>query len=190
MTVTDLDGRKMVVELPEGWPGPRGEAPLSRPLLGGGRRVVRGLSWHDDLGGMGAGYAAALGGALVSVLGSEDDPTSQAVADRLAPRGGRASSIRVPDRPADWTLLITSGVHGDKLPIGFRGCHAVLESWPEGLEWSSDLRVVAGLPNRLAAEALRASPARASASSRRDVQHARSRVPGHGLRGGDRPFEL
>ncbi len=36
------------------------------------------------------------------------------------------------DRPADWTLLITSGEFGDKLPIGFRGCHAALA--PEALD--------------------------------------------------------
>ncbi len=53
---------------------------------------------------------------------------------------------------------MTSGEHGDKLPVGFRGCHAALEAqafdcW---LPMPCDLRVVAGLPNRLAARILAA----------------------------------
>ncbi len=66
--------------------------------------------------------------------------------------------IRVPGRSADWTLLISSGEFGDKLPIGFRGCHAALT--PESLDAVAqrpcDLRVVASLPNHLAARVLRA----------------------------------
>ncbi len=114
------------------------------------------MSWHDDLGGMGAGYAAALGGELHSALGPEDDPASRAVADLLARSGIAHRPIRVPDRPADWTLLITSAEHGDKLPIGFRGCHAALGSLADRAGAPCDLRVVAALPNRLAAEVLRA----------------------------------
>ncbi len=48
-----------------------------------GRRPMRGLSWHDDLGGMGAGYAAALGGRLCSALGlgvRPDEPGDLAAA--------------------------------------------------------------------------------------------------------------
>jgi ribokinase len=104
---------------------------------------------------MGAGFAAALGGELISALGPEDDPTSRAVADRLARAGVAHRPIRVPDRPADWTLLITSAGFGDKLPIGFRGCHAALPGLPGDIDGACDLRVVASLPNRLAAEALR-----------------------------------
>ena len=46
------------------------------------------------------------------------------IVDRLAGLGIEHQPIRVLDRQADWTLLITSGEFGDKLPIGFRGCHA------------------------------------------------------------------
>jgi ribokinase len=105
---------------------------------------------------MGAGFAAALGGKLVSALGPEDDPTSRAVSERLAAAGVRHQPIRVPDCAADWTLLVTSGEFGDKLPIGFRGCHAALESVAQWSAGSCDLRVVASLPNRLAEQALRA----------------------------------
>ena len=66
--------------------------------------------------------------------------------------------IRVADHPADWTLLITSGEFGDKLPIGFRGCHAAVEpaTISELARNPCDLRVVASLPNALSATALRA----------------------------------
>ena len=155
LTLVDPSGNRLVIELPEGWPGPTGLVEVSRPLSAstGGTRVVRSLSWQDDLGGMGAGFAASLGGDLISALGPELDPMSRAISGLLANAGIRHHPIRV-DHPADWTLLVTSGEHGDKLPIGFRGCHAAL---PDLGEWSSrfaPLRLVASLPNRLASEAL------------------------------------
>jgi len=52
----------------------------------------------------------------VSALGPVDDPTSRAVADLLAARGVVHRPIRVVDRAADWTLLVTSAEHGGKLP--------------------------------------------------------------------------
>ena len=128
LELADPAGYAIDVELPADWPGPTGSIRLARPIRPGvtGRRSVRGLAWHDDLGGMGAGYAAALGGRLCSALGSESDPTSQAISLRLADLGIFHEPVRVFDHPADWTLLITSGQFGDKLPIGFRGCHAAL----------------------------------------------------------------
>jgi|GEM_PF-740054 len=159
------DGPALSVDLPPGWPGPTGDVVLDRPLHGTAGAwpiTVRGITWHDDLGGMGAGFAAALGGELVSALGSEDDPMSRAVADRLRGAGVPHRPVRVPERTADWTLLLTSGPFGDKLPIGFRGCHAAVRSLAGAVEAAGpcDLRVVAALPNRLAAEALRAGDAR------------------------------
>ena len=81
LELIDPAGYMIEVELPADWPGPTGSVRLARPVRPGltGRRTVRGLSWHDDLGGMGAGYAAALGGRLHSALGSESDPTSRAI---------------------------------------------------------------------------------------------------------------
>ena len=154
------------------------------------RRVVRGLSWHDDLGGMGAGFAAALGGELVSALGPEDDPTSRVVADLLARAGIAHRPVRVPDQPADWTLLVTSGGFGDKLPIGFRGCHAALGvGRPRG-----DLavrppggRVAAEPPGRRGvARARRGRPVLRAG----DAEHARPRPAPVGLRRGDRRPQL
>jgi ribokinase len=157
----DPAGSILEVTPPDDWLGPTGEVAVDRRLgggPGGWRRTVRGVSWHDDLGGMGAGYATALGGTLVSALGPEDDPVSRSVADRLRAEGVEHRPIRVRDRPADWTLLVSSGRFGDKLPVGFRGCHAALapRDVRKAAAEPAELRVVASLPNRLAAEALRA----------------------------------
>jgi ribokinase len=71
-------------------------------------------------------------------------------------------AVIVPDRLADWTLLITSGEFGDKLPIGFRGCHAALD--PVELARLAgapcELRVVAALSNPLIEPVIRAPGAR------------------------------
>lgn len=159
LTLNDPESHVISVELAADWPGPRGEIELSASLAAGQpawHRNVAASAWLDDLGGMGAGFAAALGGELVSALGSQSDPTSQAVARLLVAHGISHRPIRIADKPADWTLLLTSGRFGDKLPIGFRGCHSALQSVnPEPLG-SCDLRVVASLPNRLASEALTA----------------------------------
>jgi sugar/nucleoside kinase (ribokinase family) len=158
LELADPAGYAIEIELPGDWPGPTGSIRLSRPIRAGvaGRRAVRGLAWRDDLGGMGAGYAAALDGRLCSALGSDSDPTSQAILERLADLGIFHDPIRVFDHSADWTLLITSGEFGDKLPIGFRGCHAALA--PDALDAKAsrpcDLRVVASLPNGLAGRVL------------------------------------
>ncbi|SIO61061.1 ribokinase [Singulisphaera sp. GP187] len=159
LTLVDPDGGLMELELPADWPGPTGRVELWRTVAPPGsslRRTVRGISWSDELGGMGAGFAAALGGDLVSALGAEADRTSQVVATQLLRHGIPHHPIRFPEHPADWTLLITSGKFGDKLPIGFRGCHAALTSLAPWVDQSCALRVVAGLPNRIAAQALRA----------------------------------
>jgi ribokinase len=159
LTIVDPDGRALTITPPAGWPGPFGVVRLGSPVVEASSplvRTVNGVAWHDDLGGMGAGYAAALGGTLISALGAGDE-TSRTVAALLASAGIRHRPILVPGHAADWTLLVTSGPFGDKLPIGFRGCHAAVTGL--GLFASCDLRVVAGLDNALAAEALRAAGA-------------------------------
>lgn len=164
VNLVDPSGYTLEITVPDDWPGPTGEIQLSRPLRSGieGRRAMRGLQWRDDLGGMGAGYTAALRGTLSSVLGPESDPTSQAIAGWLARLGVVHYPIRAPDHPADWTLLITSGEFGDKLPIGFRGCHAAVgaHSFDALAAQPCDLRVVASMPNAVAAHILRAPGAR------------------------------
>ena len=172
-------GSVLEITLPESWPGPFGQVVLASEL----RPVAQARAWstvwagRDDLGGMGAGYAAALGGTLHHALGSEDDPGSRAVAELLAREGVVHEPIRIRDHPADWTLLVTSGADGDKLAIGFRGCHAALaqDAFDPWLAAPCDLRVVAGLPNPLAARVSR-PPAPLPALRPGDAKHARSRL--------------
>ena len=166
LELVDLDGRTIALTVDDDWSGPTGRIALSDPIAiaigpkgdaASWRREVRAVSWHDDLGGMGAGFAASLQGELIGALGPEDDPTSRAISDLLARQGITHRPIRVAGHAADWTLLITSGGHGDKLPIGFRGCHASLSPEVIGglVADRCDVRVVASLPNALSAQLLR-----------------------------------
>ena len=164
LELVDSSGGSMAIELPGDWPGPFSVVELNGDLRARAlsQHTLRGLCWHDDLGGMGAGYAAALRGTLCCALGPEDDPASRAIVDLLARYGINHRPIWIADRPADWTLLVTSAEHGDKLAIGFRGCHATVE--PGAIEnlvsTPCDLRIAAALPNRLAAFVLSAPSAR------------------------------
>jgi ribokinase len=144
----DEAGPALSIRTPSGWPGPFGLLRMSGRLWAGERRVeprqLDAISWHDDLGGMGAGYAAALGGTLVSALGDVNDPMSRAIEAHLLEQRIAHRPIRIAGRAADWTLLVSSGPHGDKLAIGFRGCHAAVESFTT--DHDAQLVVVAGLP--------------------------------------------
>jgi len=156
LRLADPAGGVIEIEVPGDWPGPTGTVGLSRPIAPGAgpwRRAVRALAWHDDLGGMGAGYARAFGAVLTCPLGPEGDPMSARVADLLGREGVDCRPVRVPDRSADWTLLVTSGGFGDKLPVGFRGCLAGLRDFAADRR-PCDLLVAASLTNRLAASAL------------------------------------
>ncbi|QDV33861.1 carbohydrate kinase family protein [Tautonia plasticadhaerens] len=160
IVLEDPEGGTIEIEAPGGWPERLSPIlRLDRPLAPGSgpwRTRARGVSWLDDLGGMGAGYASALGGELVSALGGEDDPISAEIAGMLRAQGIAHHPTRVPGVGADWTLLVSSGPHGDKLPIGFRGCHSRLDAYPGPTGGRRDLLVVASLTNPLASSALRA----------------------------------
>jgi sugar/nucleoside kinase (ribokinase family) len=164
LVLADSSGFSIDITAPDNWPGPFGKVAVNGRLGVGaiGRHSVRGLSWHDDLGGMGAGYAAALRGTLWSALGANDDATSGAIIDLLAQYGIDHRPIRLANHAADWTLLVTSAEHADKLAIGFRGCHAAVEtgSLENPVSVPCDLRIAAALPNRLAAFVLCAPGAR------------------------------
>lgn len=153
-------GRILIDPLPFDWPGPVGTIRLrTNGLRFSHATRTRGVAWQDDLGGMGAGYARALDGELVVILGDRDDPTSRAIRILLDREGVSSTPIHRTGMAADWTLLVTSGPHGDKLPIGFRG---LLRSAPlfQTCDDRCDLLVVASLTNRLAASALGSRPAR------------------------------
>lgn len=149
----------LAIEIPADWPGHRGVVSLDRPigLEEGEPRRVRAETWEDDLGGMGAGFAAATGGELVTILGPTGDPVGATVQDRLRREGIEARVVRR-DGPADWTLLVTSGPFGDKLAVGFRDGSESLsfDDFAPHLAEPCDVRIVAGLPNHLAAPLLKA----------------------------------
>ncbi len=98
-----VDPGGFTIELmpPGEWPGPWGEFRLRRPLRAGlrGRRTVKGIAWQDDLGGMGAGYAAALGGRLYSATGRRgrpDQPRDRRVAGPVQSRVPGTARARSP----------------------------------------------------------------------------------------------
>jgi ribokinase len=138
------------VEPPDGWPGPIGvirvgeQAAPARDLIG--------VSWHEDLGGMGAGYAKALGGILHLLLGGETEPIGRRVIAMLDREAIAHRVTHDTHRIGEWTLLLTSGEFGDKLPIGFRdpGTHGA----PAVSHEPCDLLVAASMTNRRASAAL------------------------------------
>jgi ribokinase len=154
LELRDRAGFALQIELPDEWPGPFGQIELGDPFRFSSSvpDQVHGVSWHDDLGGKGAGFAAALGGTLTCALGTEDDRISRKVEEFLRREGIDYRPVRISCQPADSTLLLSSGKHGDKLAIGFRGCHKELDptSLDTGDDHACDLRVAAALPNTLA----------------------------------------
>src|SRR4051794_14980826 len=81
LELVEPSGATLELRLPADWPGPFGRVMLARELRPAAQlsRQSQGLGWSDLLGGMGAGFAAALGGTLHHALGSEDDPVSRRV---------------------------------------------------------------------------------------------------------------
>jgi sugar/nucleoside kinase (ribokinase family) len=121
-------------------------APLRSEVALRGRRVL--------LGGMGAGYALALGGRLVLPLG-EAGPEGQEVRRLLGAHGIAFRAVPVAGQSTDTTVLIWSSA-GDKLPIGRRtasravSAQALLEQGGP-----ADLTVVTSLPNATVAQVVR-----------------------------------
>ena len=66
--LVDPGGFALEIAPPRDWPGPLGRVPPDPSPPGRPARAPDGPGdpWHDDLGGMGAGYAAALSGLLYS----------------------------------------------------------------------------------------------------------------------------
>lgn len=133
---------------------PTGTLHLSHPVLDLEEWTIEPAEISSDLGGMGAGFAAALGGVLVSALGSVDDTSKRLIEAALKEYRVEHRPVLVPESVTDWTLIVSSGPHGDKLPVGLRGCHArltaarMLQPGPWGVV------VAAALPNALLSELL------------------------------------
>lgn len=131
---------------------PTGTLHLSHPVLDLAEMTVEPIEIASDLGGMGAGFAAALGGVLVSALGSADDPSKLLIEASLKQHRIDHRPVIVPQSATDWTLIVTSGPHGDKLPVGLRGCHARLTAQQMLQPGPWGVVVAASLPNSLLAE--------------------------------------
>jgi sugar/nucleoside kinase (ribokinase family) len=170
-----LNEGKIEIELPPDCPGPaavfRADERMERKEEKLPVRRVRAEAWHDDLGGMGAGFAKAFGGELIWIAGAVHDVTSQAVNAMLDRAGINHRPIHVPDRFGEWTLLITSGEHGDKLAVGVRNLQETDVSFEPMRNEPCDLLVAASMTNKRAASALKGSNARVRmfAPSRRNM---------------------
>ena len=148
-----------VAPLPDGWPGPFGVI-SSRESVGPTNRArpprpVSGLAWHDDLGGMGAGFARALGGHLVWPAGDPRDDVTTTVIRLLHREGIDHRPVHRPETLGDWTLLITSGEFGDKLAVCFRSPSDVERPARPIDDGPCDLLVAASMTNGRASSALR-----------------------------------
>lgn len=153
LLIVGLDEGDIRVELPPDWPGPVGVIRAGDRHRGRAPREARGVAWHDDLGGMGSGFAKAFGGTLHLPLGDDTDPINPRVIRLLDDAGIDCRPARIPGRLGEWTLLLTSGEFGDKLPIGFRDPGQIDQTDPAPEE-PCDLLVAASMTNRRAAAAL------------------------------------
>lgn len=119
-------------------------------------RVVYATQIVEDLGGMGAGFAKLFEGNLISCLPVRKCHIREKIEKKLNQYGVVYQPILINHKNADWTLLISSGRFGDKLPIGLRGCHDQFSEnqLPNDLP-SADLVIVASLKNEIMLEILR-----------------------------------
>ncbi len=108
--------------------------------------------FRRQLGGMGAGYALALGGTLHMPVGA--DALGREVRALLA-AAGIAAAPRVLDCPSDSSLVILSA-RGDKLAIGVRQAMVRWTATADDLALldDADALVVCGAPNALLADLL------------------------------------
>ena len=123
-----------------------------------------GLAAHRILpGGMGAGFAAALKSRVVAALGANDsqepDADGQQLIERLRDAAVRLNPQLIQDVKTDTTVLLSSGPHGDKLPVGRRRAAGSLRCDAELSDTirQSDVLVIAGHENQLTAELLQAA---------------------------------
>ncbi|MFM7315567.1 MAG: carbohydrate kinase family protein, partial [bacterium] len=104
----------------------------------------------EEIGGMGAGYAHLLDATLISCLPEKSCPIKNRIQYLIQANSISHQTILISNTETDWTLLVSSGRHGDKLPIGLRGCHDRLKTTsaiPPGPY--ADVVVVASLRNEL-----------------------------------------
>jgi len=111
---------------------------------------------EEDIGGMGAGYANLLNAKLVSCLPEKNCSIKNRIASLIQRNSITHQPLFIPRAQTDWTLLVSSGRYGDKLPIGLRGCHdqfTSVSAIPHGPD--EDLVVIASLKNEFMLELLK-----------------------------------
>jgi sugar/nucleoside kinase (ribokinase family) len=125
-----------------------GDAPPLRSTVSlRGRRTL--------LGGMGAGYALALGGRLVLPVG-EDDAEGREMLRLLDAHGITHRAVPVAGQATDTTLLVWSST-GDKLPIGRRTASRAVRAEALLAQCTgTDLTLVTSLPNARVARLVQA----------------------------------
>lgn len=145
------NGASLTIPGLKGTACPTGRLMTANDVLPAGlNRTLAMIETFEDLGGMGAGYAAALGGRLVSAIAGPTDPLSARVRQAIEREKIDRRLITIAAKSqADTTFIVTSGGNGDKLPVGLRGCHASLEP-DDVLGYDhAPIVVVASLPNAL-----------------------------------------
>lgn len=128
LELVDPSGKRLILTGLDGNRHPTGRLRLSHNLLDHPLLSMPAIEVTESLGGMGAGYAAALGGELVSALSDIRDQPRDRIEQALQMNRVRHCPILIHGQATDWTLIVSSGRHGDKLPVGLRGCHAALRA--------------------------------------------------------------
>jgi len=115
---------------------------------------------HEEPGGMGPGYALALGARLVTAVGGRagtPDATGQALTRAVAELGVDCRAVVVDGAATDTTLILMSPV-GDKLPVARRSSSArctadalVAAVRADAAATDLDVSIVTSLPNPVAA---------------------------------------
>jgi hypothetical protein len=122
----------------------------SHALLMGTRRLA---------GGMGAGYALALGGRLIVPVGEGSDPGTRLLLGLLDGARVEHAAVNVPGAQAESTTLLQSSA-GDKLPIGRRSASRIVSARDLLVHVPADaaITVIASLPSRTARQVARTAP--------------------------------
>lgn len=145
------NGASLLIAGLKGTACPTGRLTTAHDVLPAGlNRTMAVIETFEDLGGMGAGYAAAFGGRLVSAIACLEDPLSARVRHALEQEkiDHRFITIAAMSQ-ADTTFIVTSGGNGDKLPVGLRGCNAALNADDVLGSESAPIVVAASLSNAL-----------------------------------------
>ena len=158
LEIQDPSGNLLILSGLNSMKHPTGRLELSHSVLDSRAMSVAVIEVVEELGGMGAGYAAVLGGRLVSALGSNHDLPRTMIESGLKRLGIEYSPVIIEGKPTDWTLIVSSGPHGDKLPVGSRGCHSELSASVMHQHGNWELVVAASLKNELLFGVLESHP--------------------------------